>query len=361
MERRKSLNESLDFLVKSIDPRTNGSRAFYSLFLYPHKGGWSNPYPETTGYIIKTFDDLIYEKGFEYLEESSLQMADWLLSIQHDDGAFSGGLYDKNKINEKSIFNTAQIIIGLHSRYIRTNKNKYLEAGIKASNWLGECINDEGYFYKHHYHSGFMPSYYTRVCWPLLLFKDNDGYNSNNIEGAKKVLNNIKAKQLDNFFIADSGFKPNSYAFLHTIAYTLRGFLECSIILNDDDYFKTCYNLSEIFMKKFEIKKQLAGAYYDNFNELSNFRCLTGEAQIIIIWNKLSQITNDFRFLNSGLKLLDSLEKNVPMFNTSFKKGGLSGSKPFYGRYISLRQPNWASKFLIDAILEEDKTIKLLP
>ena len=114
-------------------------------------------------------------------------------------------------------------------------------------------------------------------------------------------------------------------------------------------------------MKKFEVKKQLAGAYFENLNEISNFRCLTGEAQMIIIWNKLSQISNDFRFLNSGLKLLDSLEKEVSLFNTLFKKGGLSGSKPFYGKYISLRQPNWASKFLIDAILEEDKTLKLLP
>lgn len=361
MKRIYSLNLSIDFLLKSIDPKTKGSRAFYSIFLYPHKGGWSNAYPETTGYIIKTFDDLIYEKGIEYLEDSTEKMADWLLSIQHDDGAFSGGLYDIKKTNEKSIFNTAQIIIGLHSRYTRTKKTKYLKAGIKASNWLGECINSDGYFYKYHYYSGFMPSYYTRVCWPLLLFKDNYGYNSNNIDGAKKVLNNIYAKKLDNFFIADSGFKPNSHAFLHTIAYTLRGFLECSIILKDDNYFETCYKLSEIFMKKFEVKKQLAGAYFENLNEISNFRCLTGEAQMIIIWNKLSQISNDFRFLNSGLKLLDSLEKEVSLFNTLFKKGGLSGSKPFYGKYISLRQPNWASKFLIDAILEEDKTLKLLP
>lgn len=359
MKRINSLNLSIDFLLKSIDPKTNGSRAFNSIFLFPHKGGWSNPYPETTGYIIKTFDDLVYQKGMKFLQGPTEKMTDWLLSIQHEDGAFSGGLYDCNKTNEKSIFNTAQILIGLHSRYIRTKKTKYLKAGIKASNWLGDCINDDGNFYNYHYYSGFMPSYYTRVCWPLLLFKDNNGYNSKNINGAKKVLKNINAKKLDNFFISGSGFKPNSYAFLHTIAYTLRGFLECSIILKDDCCFETCYNLSEILMKKFEIKKQLAGAYYENLNELSNFRCLTGEAQMVIIWNKISQKTKDYRFLNSGLKLLDSLEKEVPKNNFLLKRGGLCGSKPYWGKYIAFRQPNWASKFLIDAILAEEQT-KLL-
>jgi len=47
---------------------------------------------------------------------------------------------------QKSIFNTAQIIIGLYSRYSNTNNIIYLESGIKASNWLASCINENGFF-----------------------------------------------------------------------------------------------------------------------------------------------------------------------------------------------------------------------
>lgn len=72
-------------------------------------------------------------------------MANWLLSIQMEDGAFSGGLYNPKKDLQKSIFNTAQIIIGLYSRYSNTNNIIYLESGIKASNWLASCINENGF------------------------------------------------------------------------------------------------------------------------------------------------------------------------------------------------------------------------
>ena len=36
------------------------------------------------------------------------------------------------------------------------------------------------------------------------------------------------------------------------------------------------------------------------------------------------------------------------------KKGGLKGSQPYFGRYIPFRQPNWSTKFFIDAILLEN-------
>jgi hypothetical protein len=360
MKRKKTLQSSIDFLVKSIDPVTKGSRAFYSPILYAHKGGWSKAYPETTGYIIKTFDDLIFEKDYNHLNDVNERMANWLLSIQMEDGAFSGGLYNPKKDLQKSIFNTAQIIIGLYSRYSNTNNIIYLESGIKASNWLASCINENGFFDKYHYKDGFMPSYYSRVCWPLLLFKDFDGYRKENLDKVIKVLKNIKQKKLSNYFISDSGFNPNSFAFLHTIAYTIRGFIESSFILNDDEMFNTAYNLAEKFLHKYERKKRLAGAYYENFNEVSSYRCLTGEAQMVIIWNIISQKTNDYRFLNAGLKLLDSLEKEVPKNNILLRKGGLCGSKPYWGKYIAFRQPNWATKFLIDAIIAEEQTKLLL-
>ena len=360
MKRKKTLKLSIDFLLKSIDKKTGGSRAFYSPFLYPHKQGWSLPYPETTGYIIKTFDELIFDKGYEQLKPSSEKMAEWLMSIQMNDGALNAGLYNKKNKSQKSIFNTAQIIIGLHSRYINTKNPIYLKSGIKASNWLASCINQKGYFDKYHYYEDFMPSYYTRVCWPILLFKDFDEYEGQNINKVLSVLNNIKKKQLNNFFIADSGFKPSSFAFLHTIAYTIRGFLECSKILDDEEMFNIALNLSEALLHKYERKKRLAGAYYENLNEISSYRCLTGEAQMVIIWNIIARKLSDFRFLNGSLKLLDSIENEIPKNNILLARGGLCGSKPYWGKYISFRQPNWATKFLVDAILEEEKTLELL-
>jgi len=356
MERLKSLDNAINFIVESIDNKTNGSRAFYSRFFFP-LNGWSKPYPETTGYIIKTFDDLIYENNYFHLEDFSKNMADWILSIQNNDGSFPGGLYDENEPSDKSIFNTAQILIGLHSRYKRTNDKKYLNSATKGANWIAECIDEFGNISKYNYENNFMPSYYSRVCWPILLVCNEESQeNKILIEKTHSVMNNIADRQLSNLFISDSGFKKGSYAFLHTIAYTIRGFLECSNFVKGDKFFNIAYELSEKFMKKFEIKKVLAGAYYEDFSGVNNYRCLTGEAQMAIIWLMISDLTGDLRFLNTASKLLDKLELEVKSRNTIFfKKGGLQGSKPFYGRYISFRQPNWASKFYIDAVILEDK------
>jgi hypothetical protein len=54
-------------------------------------------------------------------------------------------------------------------------------------------------------------------------------------------------------------------------------------------------------------------------------------------------------FLEAGKKTLKAL---LELQKKSGKaRGGLPGSKPFWGSYMPLRYPNWAAKFLTDAIL----------
>ena len=92
-DRKKKLKIAIDFLINSIEPK-GGSRAFYSRLYHPLKG-WSNMYPETTGYIIPTFINI--GKTFKRQDtiDKAMLMADWLLSIQNKDGSFISGLYNK--------------------------------------------------------------------------------------------------------------------------------------------------------------------------------------------------------------------------------------------------------------------------
>ena len=116
---------AIKFLVDSIDKNYGGSRAYFSR-LYNPFNGWSSMYPETC-HIIPTL--LGYGKRFNSdLEKSkAIILADWLLSIQNSDGSFPGLLYTKNN-HSKSIFNSAQIIIGLVSIYKYTSSKDYLNA-----------------------------------------------------------------------------------------------------------------------------------------------------------------------------------------------------------------------------------------
>lgn len=358
--RKKALSISLDWLVRSIDPVTGGSRANYSL-LFNGLKGWAGPYPETTGYIIPTFlnasNDFL---EFAELHERALKMGDWLLTVQFGDGAFPGNIYYHGKVQTKSIFNTGQIILGLTSLYDFTSDERYLESAIRAAQWLIDNQDADGTWRNYNYVQGFSPSYYSRVSWPLLKVYDRTKEDKFK-EAALKNLRSIQNRQLPNNFITGAGFKPDSAVFLHTLAYTIRGFIESSMILDSDKLWDTGYLFAEKILCKFEIKKQLSGAYFQDFSGVDWYQCLTGNVQMAIIWLKIFLKTNDARFLNAACKAIDVVvHRQVKSSMNTNLIGAVSGSFPSYGRYMFLRYPNWAVKFLADSLMLENQAIQKL-
>ena len=106
------LSDSLSFL-KSSCLKNEGSAAYYSKFFNPLKG-WSNSYPETTGYLVPTlYDSSNFDIKFEENKQLAFDITKWLISIQNMDGSFPGSLYNSKNKSSQSVFNTAQIIIGL--------------------------------------------------------------------------------------------------------------------------------------------------------------------------------------------------------------------------------------------------------
>lgn len=358
--RKEALDLSLNWLIKSIDKNTGGSRANYSL-IFNGLRGWSGPYPETTGYIIPTFLNAATTfPQYSYLQEKAHRMGKWLLSIQFGDGAFPGNIYYPGKTLEKSIFNTGQIILGLTSLFDSVKDIRYLDSATRAAAWL--TINQEvdGTWKKYNYIQDFSPSYYSRVAWPILKVYARTNEDKFKAAALKNLLS-IKARQLPNGFIDGSGFKPGSYVFLHTLAYTIRGFLESSLILDDEALWDTGYSFAEKVMRKFEVQKKLNGAYYADFRGVGWYQCLTGNVQMAIIWLKIFQRTRDPRFLNAACKAIDVVVKHQikSPLNPNLK-GAVAGSSPIYGRYMAMRYPNWAVKFLADALMFENQALQKL-
>lgn len=356
--RRRALNLSIDWLIRSLDPVTGGSRANYSLFFNGVKG-WSGPYPETTGYIIPTFLNVSQQfNEFRYLQDRSIRMGEWLLSIQFSDGAFPGNIYYPERKMEKSIFNTGQIILGLTSLYDFLKDARYLESASRAAQWLCDNQEKDGTWNRYNYVSGFSPSYYSRVSWPILKVFYRTG-NELFKAAAIRNLDSIIGRQLPNGFIDGAGFRPGKPVFLHTLAYTIRGLMESSSILNEGRYWESAYRFAEKVLQKFETRKLMCGAYNTDFSGISWYQCLTGNAQIAIIWLKIFLKTGDFRFLNAAHKAIDLVVKNQVRRSVNPNLiGALSGSSPVYGRYMALRYPNWASKFFIDSLLLEEEALQ---
>lgn len=355
--RKNALTKSLDWLIKSIDPTTGGSRANYSI-LFNGPKGWSGPYPETTGYIIPTFlkaSKMV--EGYASLRDKAIKMGEWLLAIQMEDGAYQGNIYYPGKETSKSIFNTGQIILGLTSLYDETRDNNYLEAAKRAAEWLASHQASDGTWKEYNYVANFSPSYYSRVSWPILKVFERTEDESFKV-AAFKNLRHIQTQQLSNNFINGAGFRPDSYVFLHTLAYTIRGFIESGLILNDENLWNTGYSFAEKLMRHFEIHGKFYGAYYSDFSGVKWYQCLTGNVQMAIIWLKIYERTGDLRFLNAASKAIDTVEKH--QVKRAWNKnliGAVAGSAPFYGRYMFFRYPNWAVKFYCDALMLEAESI----
>lgn len=345
----------LQWLKRSFDVNDGkGSSAYYTQLW--KKYGWSLAYPETTGYIIETLLD--YDAVFPELnlEEYAIKGADWITTLQLPDGALPGGLADSR---EPSVFNTGQMIIGLVRAYEKTNNVKYFETFSRAVYWLVNNLAKDGSWEIGAYKAGFVPSYYTRVIWPVLWA--NKHINDPAIN--EKMIFALKFYQdrlTENTSIRNWAFKEGQRAFTHTIAYTIRGFYESSVILNDQNINHMAISLADKVMRNRELKGKLAGWYDEKWNGSYWFTCLTGNCQMAIIFSRIFEQTKDPRYLNTALKVFGDVVDEQNMNSGVNKRGALPGSAPFHGRYLAFRYPNWATKFFLDAYLLLRQNVELI-
>lgn len=348
----KHLHATIQWLKRSSHS-LGGSSAYFRLY-----AGWNKPYPETTGYIIPTL--LNYSKQFQSQSHESLavEYGDWLLNIQNPDGSWNGGFYPPQKLNP-SVFNTGQILLGLLALHQYHHEAKWEEAAHRGANWLVQQLEPDGLWEKGHY-GDFNPTYYTRIAWPILAVGKSSG-DSRLMESAIRVLDKLADRRNANGTFSNWGFKKNQPAFTHTIAYTIRGFIEASLILDDwekyggkvEDTLNKIYTLAELN------RGRLAGAYDTNWEPVNYYSCLTGNVQLAICLMKWHEHNHDLRLVNAASKLIDYV-CDTQYLNSPFQflNGAVAGSNPIWGRYLIFRYPNWAAKFHADALMMLLDTIK---
>ena len=279
-------------------------------------------------------------------------MADWICGLQFEDGGLPGGLFNPGKATP-SIFNTAQMVKGLAAMWQETGDRKCHQAMERALDWLCATQEPDGSWKKFAYAPGFFPSYYTRVAWPILIGHQVTGKDAY-AAAARRTLDHILARQQSNGYVRDCGFAPGGHAFLHTMVYTIRGFLESGLILGDDRYWQAGERFAHALLTRFEETQSLAGAYDAEFREDTSYVCLTGNAQMAIAWMRIYQRHRDPRYLSAASRAIDLVAANqVKRSLDRNRVGAIAGSSPVGGRYAAHRYPNWAAKFFMDALLLE--------
>ena len=355
---KRSSDETLRALLRWMlhaQRGDGGIAAYYSLLT-----GYSESYPEVTGYIIPTLYDLRRETGDGSCALAADLATQWLLSLQMPSGAFPAGLHDVFHGNEAqpSVFNTGQILQGLVRAYAETRRPQIMQAAVSAGDWLVEMQQPDGSWSGPGAYQGTAHTYYSMVAWSLAELSAGTGDDQYGI-AAERNLNWAMSHWRPSGWFDGINLRghPN---YLHFIAYVLQGGLECAFLRRRDDAIQKIAKSAWILLRRFENNKYLPGAYEADFKRGAQFACLTGNAQMSCVWLRLFEMTNDLRYLNAALKMNEMLKRLVLSEGRRGVDGGVGGSYPVWGAYQPLRYISWGCKFFADALMLEQRLTRSL-
>ena len=345
----ETLNRLLRWMLEA-QRSDGGIAAYYSLLT-----GYSNSYPEVTGYIIPTLYDVAQAMGDHQAAAAAERATRWLTALQLPTGAFPAGLHGglPGEDAQPSVFNTGQILQGLVRADAETKNAESRAAAIAAGNWLLTLQRADGSWSGPEAYQETFHTYYSMVAWALAeLAKhiSDEGYGP----AAERNLDWVLSHFQPSGWVEGINLRghPN---YLHFIAYALQGVLECAILRRREDAVQAVAKSAWVLLRKFETNKFLAGAYERDFKSGHRFVCLTGNAQMSCVWMRLYEITEDLRYLNAALKMNEMLKQFIPARGRRGIAGGVCGSNPVWGRYQPLRYISWGCKFFADALLLEQR------
>jgi hypothetical protein len=343
----------LGWLARAQDVVAGGGVSGY----YTFASGWSAAYPETTGYVITTLLEAARRLKEQEWADRARRMLDWELSVQLPNGSWQSGFVDQLS-PVPAVFNTGQVIDGLVAGYAHFKNLCYLDAALKGARWLIAEQESDGAWRRYVYQNN--PNCYsTRVAWPMLMLAQVTG-DTDIRASAIRYLSWAATCQDESGWFDHCSLEPGDPALTHTLGYTIEGFLESGLILKEDRWVSVAQRAADVLLHKFEIRKHLAGTYGKGWKPDHSFACLTGCAQISRVWGRFYDITRDLRYLNGMLKLNDYVLSQITLDTECVDiRGGVTGSKPVWGAYMPYRLPNWAAKFTLDALFQEEDAMTL--
>jgi hypothetical protein len=99
----------------------------------------------------------------------------------------------------------------------------------------------------------------------------------------------------------------------------------------------------------------LAGRLKSDWAEAVPWCCLTGSAQMSILWLKLYRLTGEARYREAGRRINRYLKATQDLASDNEGiRGGIAGPYPIGTGYNRYQMLNWAAKFFADALLLEE-------
>lgn len=342
-----AISASIGWLCRAQDQSLSadgGVARHYSLI-----SGWSDSYPETTGYIIPTFIQAATARGPADLGSRTRRMLDWCVEIQDRDGAFQGGtIWASPKV--PSTFNTGQILIGLAAGTGAFGDAAYAEAMHKAASWLRDSQDPDGCWRR--FPSLFAKPgdkvYETHVAWGLFeadRISPDSGYGEAGLRQVRWAL----TRQKENGWFADCCLTDPGRPLTHTIGYALRGVLEAHRFSGDESFLNAALRPGRALVSCLKPDGWLAGRLGPDWRPAVSWSCLTGTVQIAWCWLRLHALTGERAFRDAACRANAFARRTIAISGDPDIIGGVKGSFPVNGHYGRYEFLNWAAKFSIDA------------
>jgi hypothetical protein len=310
--------------------------------------GWLPAYPETTGYVIGTLLAYAERRDDGDFFQRAREMGDWEREIQEPNGGIMEGAV--GTLPRRSIvFNTGMVLHGWVDLQER-GLDGYDDAAARAARFLTDRLRPDGTWDPDAEYSGIPHTYNARAAWAMLRWSRQTG--TDEVEAAaRRQLDWVLSRQRPNGWFDDCVFRPGMTPSTHGLAYTLRGLLESYAIAREERWLRAAERTSEVLIRKLEVLPRLVADYDEDWHPAGRHVCLTGTAQLGGVWLRLHTLTGDPRWLNAGLKAVEQSAGYQVHRPWAAEHGALPGSFPVWGHYAPLQFPNWATKFLADALM----------
>ncbi|HEX7325585.1 MAG TPA: hypothetical protein VF292_09575 [Rhodanobacteraceae bacterium] len=346
---RAALDGAAEWLARAQDASgCGGVSAYYDTT----KRAWAGAYPETTGYIVPTLLRYATVANRPEFRERAIRMAAWEADIQLSDGGVRAGTLDATQV-VPTIFNTGQVLFGWLAAWQATGDARFHTAAVRAADWLVAAQDDDGAWRR--FASPFaahkLNTYNTRVAFALAL-AGRDLEQPRYSDAAARNVAWALTQMQPNGWIANNDLEDNARPLTHTIAYATRGILEVGALARDTAFIDAAMRIAHAVASTQRRDGALPGRLDAGWHAAARWSCVTGNAQMAIVWQRLAKITHDTSWLPAA--------ESANRFNLSVQdlvaadagvRGGLPGSYPHGGGYMRNRYPNWAAKFCMDALM----------
>ncbi len=325
----------------------------YGYFPCDGGSGWRSAYPESTGYIITSL--LEYARLHEEadLRQRALRMARWEAEIQMDSGAVQGGMVCSASEQTPSAFNTGMVLDGWTSAFRSSEDETFLLAARRAANFLIDDLGEDGYFRTNGRFVGpqRVKTYNVLCAWAL--YRHGQDVRDNLYQHvAVRITEAALRQQLPNGWFANNCLTCPEAPLLHTIGYALQGILEVGILAGRDDFINSVQKGVNPLIARLSAKGFIYGRYYNNWEPAGFSACLTGSAQLAVVCFRLHEHTGEHKYLEAASRILNYL-KALQETDSADRavNGAIGGSFPLAGEYMTAGYPNWATKYLLDALM----------